>query len=252
MPNSAKRIAFYTGLALAAGVASAARGAVLFQYTFEGAAATNLSPVVNGTTGITQSDLPAVAPEVSNITGPTALTAHHANPSKYNVGSGNGTAQAFYSTAWAQNDYDQVASNLTGYTAFTLSLDVSGSNTGPGTFKVQYTTDGSSYVDFGTLTMPTSGGSAVGFSSTTANPATHFDVPLPADVSDVQGFRIVDTAATTGGSVNGGNVGSTGTNRVDNLTVTGTATSAATPEPASAVALAGLGGLVLARRRRSR
>jgi hypothetical protein len=51
-------------------------------------------------------------------------------------------------------------------------------------------------------------------------------------------FRIVDQSATTAGAINGGNVGTGGTGRVDNFIVNATLV----PEP-STIALAALGGL---------
>ena len=52
-------------------------------------------------------------------------------------------------------------------------------------------------------------------------------------------FRIVDDSLTTGGSINGGNVGTAGTDRVDNFSITATAT--AVPEPSSLCLLGGFG-----------
>lgn len=228
--------------------ASSADAAQLFSWTFEGTGTpTSFQTVVNGTTGVATADMGAVAPEVNPSGIAATLTAHHAtaNAKTHYSGGGNGSPGAYYSASWTTNDYDQIAANLTGYSAFVLSLDVSGSNTGPGSFKVQYTLNGTDYTDFGSYAVPAASGASIPFSTTAYNSALHFDIAMPANVADVQGFRIVDSAATTGGNVVGGNVGATGTSRIDNLTVSGV------PEPGS-LAVVAAGGLLAQRRRRPR
>jgi hypothetical protein len=62
-------------------------------------------------------------------------------------------------------------------------------------------------------------------------------------------FRVVDQAPTTGGAINGGNVGTTGTDRIDDFIVNGVVN---VPEPSS-LALGLVGGLAwLAALRRKR
>ena len=236
-------VSFVAPIAALAGLSHAA---TLVGWTFEGAAPENFIATVGGTTGITQAALPAVAPEINAVGVNASLTALHANAARYYAGNGNGSATGFFSNAWSVGDYDQVAADLTGYDNYVVSLDVTGSNTGPRTFVAQYSTDGSTFTDFGTYDVPLVNGTSANFSTATFNPVFHFDLPLPAAVRDVTAFRLVDSTTT---SVVGGTTGGSGTNRLDNLIITGNAT--AVPEPTSLTALVGVATLAIARRRRA-
>ena len=134
-----------------------------------------------------------------------------------------------------------------GFSGITVSYDQIGSATGPGHFDFEYSTDGTTFTSFGSIynlvSAPSwnpntpSGSGAESFS---------FDLSSITALNNISAayFRVVDQSATTGGAINGGNVGTGGTGRIDNFVV-------AVPEP-STIALAGIGGVaaLLAFRRR--
>ena len=116
---------------------------------------------------------------------------------------------------------------------------------------IAYSTDGSSFTQLGSDYGLTSG---ITWNSSTPNQGTQlsddFTSITALDTASTIYFRVVDDSATTGGAINGGNVGTAGTDRIDNFVVNATITPI--PEPSS-LALAAMGGaacLVLFRRKR--
>lgn len=231
---------FRSPLALAscvfAGCAFPAGAAVLSAWDFE----TNTpADSTNSTTS------PSVVAESGVFTtGFTTVGVHTSAATDWSTPAGNGSANSFSVNTWAVSDYFQFASASTGYAGITVSFDQTGSNTGPRDFKLQYSTDGSTFTDFSTYSLP--GPVSVGWNATTA--------VVPASTSfafDLSGLTVLDNDAsiffrimnTTTTSINAGTVATGGTGRIDNLVV------ATIPEPASAV-LGAFGLLALLRRRR--
>lgn len=179
----------------------------------------------------------------------------HTGTSSYTFPSGNGSARAFSSTNFAVGDYFQFQIDATGYTNLAVSFDMAKSTTGAPTFNLQYSTDGTNFVTLTTFNVFTSGttGTTTAVGGTTSGTvsfvtgSSNSAFNVSANLSTVTGlnnavdyFRIA--AASTGAS--------TGTDRVDNFLLTGTA--AAVPEP-STLALfsaAGVGAALAARRRK--
>lgn len=151
---------------------------------------------------------------------------------------GNGSNESFSSNEWGSGDYYQFELNTTNFQSLSFSWMQTRSSTGPTTFDLVYRVGNigafSTLVDNYTVPQVTwSSLSQVDSGSIFAPVA----VPAAANNQALVQFRLV---AQVAGSAAGG------TSRVDNIVVNGTLI----PTPGS-IALFGLGGLMVARRRRS-
>lgn len=235
-----KKMGLAVGAALA--IAGSAQAATIAQWTFD---STDFGTLVNGTTGVTTNpSLNGVAPEVSNdstIT-PTLSDVHTAN-TKFYQGNGNGSAHGLFNDHWSQGNYYEVDANLSNYTAVSFSIDAAGSATGPRDFQIGVSTDGTTFTDVPGATYSVA--DSTNFATATANPAFTHSFDLSA-YSNIVAIRVTNSSTT---SISGATTGTSGTSRVDNITISGTPATN-TPEPAS-LGLAAIGGLALARRRRA-
>ena len=110
-----------------------------------------------------------------------------------------------------------------GYTGISVSVDIAGSNTGSMYFQMQYTTDGTTWTDVGSP-------SVVGLP--TAWTTIQNSIPA-ADNNAGFGFRLVsvfEPSTSTYKAINSRNYAGSGTIRLDNVTVSGTASSLAVSE----------------------
>ncbi len=132
---------------------------------------------------------------------------------------GNGSPNSWSVNHWAVGDYFQFQVSTLGIAGIQLAWDQNGSATGPRDFVLQYSTNGTSFTQFGSqYSLPSP---VHTWSNSTFDAACHFSVNLssvtaPDNVASVY-FRLVDNSTT---SINGGTVGTTGTGRVDNFLVT--------------------------------
>ena len=165
---------------------------------------------------------------------------------------GNGSPHSFSSNHWVSGDYYEFDVPTTGIQNILLSFDQISSGTGPHAFSLFYSTDGSSYISFGSSAVATSGtftstvpATSTGSSWSTALTSTAFNVSF--DLSAITGlnnapiadFRIVDEDAAV--------TSTAGTDRVDNVVVSGTAV----PEPTEmCLMMAAAGGALIRRRSR--
>lgn len=218
------KLPLITASALVA-MAACASAATLASWTFETVPPTTAGPIAADT------GLNAASSFASSNTGGT-----FSNPV------GNGSVESYSSNGWTVGEYFQFSTSTAGYTGVTISFDQMGSNTGPRDFKLQYSTDGTTFTDV------TGGAYTVingNWSTVTPNPLTSYSFNLSAitvlnnDASVF--FRLTDTSTT---AITGGTVAAAGTGRVDNVTIT------AVPEPQAASLLGALGVLGLIRRRR--
>lgn len=154
---------------------------------------------------------------------------------------GQGSAKSFSSNGWNTGEYFQFASSTAGYGNVSVEWDQTGSDTGPRDFKLAYSTDGSTFTDVAPYAVAN-----VSWSSTTphTNPLDHFKFDLSTALNNASTayFRLIDTSTT---SINGGTVGTSGTSRIDNFTITGDPV----PLPATATAGALLLGVLTTKRR---
>jgi len=217
-------------------------GNILTQYTFEAvtvSATAGTDPAV--TAGGTGSSISSDAGTVSG-----SATGHHTSASTvFSTPAGNGSTKAFSSNNWSVGDYYQFTTNTSGVTGVGIIFDQTGSGTGPRDFKVQYSTDGSTFLDLTgasyTLTLVTFGASE----SSNQPPRFQFSGGGVLDNVPSLMLRLVDTSTV---NINAGAVAAAGTDRVDNFTI-GTNLSPV-PEPSS-LGLLGVGGLLAFRRRRN-
>lgn len=209
--------------ALALGL-SAARADDLAKWTFETSLPVNAGPHA----------------AEAGVFGGNATGFHSSTSVVYSNPAGNGSAESFSSNFWSIGDYYQFQTSSLGYQGIAITWDQTRSSTGPGTFDLEWSTDGVTFTtlldDYTVLLNDASNGGV--WNSTTYIPNYTFaPVAGPASLDNQATIYFRLTNQVTPG-------GTGGTNRVDNIVVTGTLI----PEPAS-LALLALGALALLRRR---
>ena len=172
----------------------------------------------------------------------TSLSAFHAlAATTWSTPAGNGSTYSLSSNNWSVGDYYQVSVATTGYTGISLSWDQTRSSTGPSSFRVDMSTDGTNFTTIlanytiiqagltgtGTLAWSVANGVQSAFTTTIASISG-------ADNQANLVFRFVNLSTVATG----------GTNRIDNIVVS----SGPIPAP-GAIALLGLAGLASRRRR---
>jgi hypothetical protein len=192
---------------------------------------------------------PAGTPDQGLLAGSTSAilsTFHALAAATYTSPAGNGSQYSFSGNNWSPNDFYQVVLPTTGgWTNLSVSWDQARSSTGPASFSLQTSTDGTTFTTGTTYTvLQSGGGGAPGtWSTTTYNSLYSSTFALPSSVENQTSLYI--RFLNTTGSVSA----SSGSNRIDNVSVT------AVPEPSTCASLlAGLacGGYSLFRRRRAR
>lgn len=168
-------------------------------------------------------------------------TFHTLAASTYTSPAGNGSQYSFSSNNWSPADYYQVVLPTTGYTGLSVSWDQARSSTGPAAFKLQMSTNGTSFTDLLSYSvLQSGGGGAPGtWSSTTYNAlyTSTFALPVSANNQANLYLRFTNSEAVASSS--------SGSNRIDNISVT------AVPEPSTfalVVLGVGFGGMFLRRR----
>jgi hypothetical protein len=141
----------------------------------------------------------------------------HAGAATYSSPVGNGSANSFSSTVWAAGDFYQFAVSTLGFQNLSVSFDITKSATGPGTAALQYSTDGSTFTQFGSsFLVLTNGTGFPSWNATTAYSAYTMSFDLSSvtvlNNASVVYFRVEAAAAPTSSS---------GTLRVDNFLVSG-------------------------------
>ena len=177
---------------------------------------------------------PAGTPDQGLLTGSSSAilsTFHALAAATYTSPAGNGSQHSFSGNNWSPNDFYQVVLPTTGgWTNLSVSWDQARSSTGPASFSLQTSTDGTTFTTGTTYTvLQSGGGGAPGtWSTATYNPLYTNTFALPSSVENQTSLYI--RFLNTTGSVSA----SSGSNRIDNVSVT------AVPEPA-AFALFGAG-----------
>ena len=178
---------------------------------------------------------------ISPTIGTGSGSVFHSTAATFSTPSGNGSTKSISANNWSVNDYWQFRFSTVGYSGVSVTFDQAGSATGPRDFTAFYSLDAINFTSLGSYTV------ALSTWSPTA-PATGFDhsFTLPADANNALTVYVLlrDTSTV---SVNAGAVGTGGTDRIDNFTVS------ATPVPeadTAAMLLAGLAALGFIAKRR--
>jgi hypothetical protein len=197
---------------------------VLAAWSFESVtiAGTATTPTITG----------SAAADSGVLTAGSSFTGLHASASTiWSNFAGNASAKSFSADHWAIGDYYQFSFSTSGNSAISMTWDQTGSSTGPRDFKVQYSTNGTTFTD----ASGTNSTYAVTAQSWSSGGSPQLASRRTLDLSGVSALanqstiyiRLVVTSTT---SIGGGTIGTGGTQRLDNFTVNGTA-QGGTPTP---------------------
>jgi MYXO-CTERM domain-containing protein len=183
------------------------------------------------------------AADAGDATAGTSLSAFHAlTATTWSTPAGNGSQYSFSSNTWSVGDYYQITLSTLGYGNVSLSWDQTRSSTGPSSFRVDVSTDGTNFstilASYSVIQAGLAGSGTLSWSTSAANYQSAFTTTL-ASIAGAD-----DAASLTFRFVNLSTVAAGGTNRIDNIIVSGDVV----PAP-GAIALLGLAGLVARRRR---
>ena len=185
------------------------------------------------------------AADLGALTSGTSLSGFHAaSATTWSSPAGNGSTYSLSSNNWATGDYYQVSMATTGYSDISVSWDQTRSGTGPASFSLTMSTDGGAnfttllatynVVQAGLAGTGTSSWSPTGSYQTGFTTTTIVGISAANKGNILLRFNSLSTPAAGG------------TNRIDNISVTGAVVPVPTP---GAIALIGLAGLVARRRR---
>ncbi|MCH7413947.1 chitobiase/beta-hexosaminidase C-terminal domain-containing protein [Belliella sp. R4-6] len=162
----------------------------------------------------------------SNNLGVQQISLVGANPSGYIAGS---PGRAITSNSWASTapeNYWQFTLNTIGFENLAISLKQRSSNTGPRDFQLQYSLDGNTWINVNSGTITVGNNFTSGVLNNLSLPSALNNSPLIY----IRSLLVSDV------SVNGGTIANTGTSAIDEIFITGTASSseplplAATPQ----------------------
>jgi len=171
----------------------------------------------------------------AQVSGSMLSGTHSSASTAWSSPAGNGSTYALSSNGWNVGDYYQISLATTGYNAVSVAWDQTRSSTGPAGFEAVLSVDGgSTFSSLGAYTV-----NQVSWS--TSVPVTTSSFASVASAADNQASVIIRFKVVTAGTST-----TTGTNRIDNISVNGTVVPVPSP---GAIALVGLAGLVARRRR---
>ncbi len=226
--NRLSKLALIASVSLASSVGVASAAVTLADWTFE-------NTLIAGASG---SDFVYGPADTGLFLATSSAVGHHATATtawSFPSGQAPTAARALSANNWNVNDYFQFTLSTIGYQNIMVSFGQEGSSTGPANYQFQYSTDGSAFVNFG---------SVITLTSTSSFKTSTFDLSLVLGLNNLASavFRVVDTSTV---AIGGGTVATAGTGRIDNFTVTGDL--AAIPEP-SVYMLLGVGILICGQR----
>jgi len=220
-------------LAVACAFASGAQAALVAGWTMPTAVGAN-------TTG---SNYTYGAANQGDQTTGSSLSGYHASTATaWSSPAGNGSTYSLSANTWGVGDYFQVTVDTRGYGDISISWDQTRSSTGPSVFDLKMSVDG------GTNFTTVNAGYSVVYAGASGTPTTPWSTTTNQSgftTTTIAGSTAADKASVIFRFVNTSTVAAAGTNRIDNISVTGNVV----PAP-GALALLGVAGLVGSRRRR--
>ena len=191
-------------------------------------------PLVQWTFGVSQPEatLAAGAPlaNISSELGSGTASAVHQGATTYSSPTGNGSGHSLAANNWAVGDYFQFACSTLNASDISVAWDQVSSATGPALFQLEYSTDGTTFNNYGAPYVVGANGSLSGplghWSSISNNIATHYEQNLSSvaalNNATTVWFRLAEAYnPDPSNSATGGPVGPYGTSRVGNFTVYG-------------------------------
>jgi hypothetical protein len=189
----------------------------------------------------------AVGPLAAESGVGTAFGVHASATSVFSTAAGNGSVTALNSNGWisGNSDYYEFRTSSVGFQDLQVAWDQTRSATGPNSFDLQYSTDGTTFTSFATYTL-----AGTSFSTGVAITGTA-GVNFAFDLSAVNSLENTATVyfrlRNNGLNSSGGTVAAAGTSRVDNFFIT----ASAIPEPTAMAVLSVAAAGLVARRRRN-
>ncbi len=228
-----KSLASLTAGAIAVALVSSANGAMIAGWSITTAFPTGTGNVPTGNT------YSVGAADQGDQTSGSSLSSYHTlAAATYTSPAGNGSLYGFSSNNWSIGDYYEARVSTSNYSNISVSWDQARSSTGPASFELIFSVDGgTSWTTVAAYTvLQSGGGGAPGTWSSTTYNALYSSSRALAGAEDAS-LLIVRFRSTVAGA-------STGTNRIDNVVISGDVV----PAP-GAVALLAVAGLVSRRRR---
>jgi len=175
----------------------------------------------NAFAGITATTVGNIAADIGSG---VATGVHVSASTAWTAAVGDGSPDSWNANHWGVGDYFQFQLSTLGIAGIQLAWDQTSSATGPRDFVLKYSTNGTTFTQFGgtfTVLVNTATGGRTNWQSGVYDGAYHTNVDLssiPAldNQSNVY-FRLVNNSTTSAG---GGTIGATGSDRVDNFLVT--------------------------------
>jgi hypothetical protein len=193
---------------------------------FSGTATSTLPGSVSGSASASQIFYLADS-GTGSITGLKANTSGAYGSMGFSPGNG-GTGNALSTNNFVSGTY-KIAFSIDDLSNIVLTFDQGGSTTGPRDFQLSYSLDGSTFSTLSPYAL--SSGTATTFNTFVVSLPTAFSDSAPGVAGQTGFFLISDISASNGSfmAINGlSSAGSTGTDRLDNILITGNAV----PEPA--------------------
>ena len=169
--------------------------------------------------------------EYGGLTTGSEVSGYHASASTvWSTPTGNASANSLSANNWGVDDYFQFKVATENFYNLSVSYDQTSSSTGPRDFKFQYSTDGTTFTDFGTEYIVNANSTPNSWSASNYyslfNNTNNLNGVTELNNKPFVYFRIVNTTTT---AINAGTTAAGGTGRLDNFTVIGSACPSVTP-----------------------